>query len=145
MIKLIKARILYWLLMFMVGFVFVALVFGIVLFVYPYKIISFEDEIFPVTTPIVKAGGQVQYEVSSIKYMNIHGTVTRHLIDTYVYSYPSIETKASVCKTSRIVTLDIPTYAEPGIYHVKTVYTYRVNFLKTITYTKDTEVFEVIK
>jgi hypothetical protein len=116
-----------------------------VLAIYPFNVIEFKDEFFPVSTSVVKAGGQVQYTAVSTKYMRVAATVNRHLVDTYVYSYPSITAQTSKGSTERVVTLKIPEFAEPGLYRVKTIYTYRINFLQTKTYIKYTESFEVVR
>jgi hypothetical protein len=114
------------------------------LLVYPYKVLSFNYDKAEVITPIVKAGDEVRFKVDYVKYGNLYGTVARQLVNEYVYYYSPVITSTPPGHIVRTMAVTIPSNAEPGIYFIRSTYVYRVNFLREITYVKETENFEVI-
>jgi hypothetical protein len=122
------------------------LILGIIaMMIVPIKVTDFKDDKFPILTPIVKAGEQVQFHVVVTKYINAPATVSRHLVNDYIFSYTPMISNVEKGTSERTVSLDIPKYIEPGIYHIKTVYIYKINFMREVTYIKNTEDFEVVK
>jgi hypothetical protein len=91
----------------------------------PVKVLEFKDVKYPVLTPVVKAGGMLEYKANVIKYKPIAGQL------------PCGE-------SDRNIQLELPTYIEPGIYYIRIVYSYRVNIFRTEKYIQDTETFEVV-
>jgi hypothetical protein len=111
----------------------------------PCKVLEFPNDKYEVITPVVKAGGEVTYRMQYEKFKPFVGTASKQLINDIVYSYLPAVGQASVGITDKEVTLEIPDYISPGIYFIRTVYTYKVNALKTVTYTHDTVTFEVVR
>ena len=115
------------------------------LFIYPYKLVKFNDDKFPVLTPIVRAGEELQFQVDFYRYTKLPTKVSRQLINDYVYYYTEITASNPQGHIDKIGTVTIPSNIEPGVYFLRNIYKYEVNFLRTITIVKDTEKFEVIK
>lgn len=111
---------------------------------YPYQVLVLKTPIH-VVTKTLKPGGLLIYEVEYCKYMNLPAQVTRQLIDTEVHFFPPVTSNLPVgCSKSRR-TQELPTLLASDYYHLHITNTYQVNPLRTMTYSWDTEVFEVTK
>lgn len=122
------------------------LILGIIaMMIVPCKVLDFKDAKYPVTTPVVKTGGVVEFQVRLTKYNDIPGTVSRQLMNSYIYNYSPIVGQLASGEVDKLVQIEIPTYLEPGTYFLRSIYEYKVNPLRTERYVHDTESFEVIK
>jgi hypothetical protein len=111
----------------------------------PVKVLEFKDVKYPVLTPVVKAGGMLEYKAHVVKYKNLEGLVTRQLINSYIYNYTPVTGQLPCGESDRNIQIELPTYIEPGIYYIRIVYSYRVNIFRTEKYIQDTETFTVIQ
>jgi hypothetical protein len=125
--------------------IFLVIAYLTTLLVYPYKLVTFNDDKFPILTPTVKAGEEVQFQVDFYRYTNLPTTVSRQLINNYVYYYPEVTASNPQGHLIKVGTVTIPANVEPGDYYIRTAYKYKVNFIREITIVKDTEYFEVIE
>lgn len=110
---------------------------------YPYKIITFNTETFPVITKVVKPGGQLIYEADACKHMDIGATVNRVFEDELIY--PMVQTishRTFGCAKQKVV-VNIPRTLMPDTYRLKTVFTYEVNPIRVISITRYTDYFVV--
>jgi len=98
-----------------------------------------------VLTPVVKAGGKVQFEVEYCKNRDYACTVNRILQNDLRYYYTPMKSNIGKGCGKVVFSLDIPEYVPVGKYTIQTNNEYDVNFLRKQTYTYETEMFEVIK
>ena len=117
----------------------------ITMLIWPYNIITWEDEYFPVLNKKVIAGDPVVYEVAYCKNSDLSAKLSKSLVNDNIYLYSAVDSNAECGCHVVNATLETPSYAEPGLYHVKIVYEYSPNLLRKITYTKESEVFEIVK
>jgi len=113
------------------------------LLVWPYKIISMEQP-HKGLTPVVKAGEDVRYEVTFCKHSDIIGDIDIQLVDDVIYNIvPSKASNLMGCKDT-VGYKTIPKSIPDGTYYLRFTITYKVNPLRTITETYETEKFQVI-
>lgn len=117
----------------------------VIAIIYPYNLVDYNYDKYKILTPVVKRGTQVIFESEFYKHTDLSATVSRQLIDGNVYYYAEMPATNPQGYNKIKVTLDIPSYAEPGKYYIRSIIKYRVNFLRTITYINDTEYFEIIE
>lgn len=112
---------------------------------WPVTIIKPLEQPYKIKTPIVEVGGYVVYEVRACKYFDIAGFITRSFEDGALY--PAISSSGNVkkgCAKSE-VSVAIPNYIPPGVYHINLDASYQVNPIRTIIYHFKTEDFRVKK
>lgn len=119
---------------------------GLILFwlLYPYRPISFNYDKAEVITPVVKRSETMQFKASYCRHNDMVATISRQLINTYIYYYSDITSASPKGCQDRIISVDIPVNIEPGEYYVKNTYSYKVNPIRTIKFVKETEKFEII-
>jgi hypothetical protein len=120
------------------------LYFSFVLF-YPFKILTFEYDKFPVLTPVVKAGDVVVFRSKWYRYSCAKGTVSRQLVNNYLYYYSPMPTLSNKGFNDKKIPLKIPSDVEPGEYFIRNIYTFKIHNFRIIEYVKDTESFKVVK
>ena len=112
----------------------------------PARVISFCSPKYEVLTPVVKAGEFVEYRIELIKYKEIPGTVSRMLVNSYIYTLTPTDGNLPIGPNNQILRIPIPNFVEPGLYYINTVYKYPTNFgFRTEVYSHNTETFEIIK
>lgn len=144
MCKIDRVKATYRALMSMIGILAAVMVLTVFLSFFPNNIITFEDEKFPVLTPVVVAGDEVEFQVTFYKHYDLLGVINRQLIDGRIYQYAPEAATLNKGFQDRITTVRIPSYVDSGKYYIRTYYTYRVNALNTQEFYMDTEYFEVI-
>jgi hypothetical protein len=116
---------------------------------YPYKPIIIHSPM-PVLNPgkSIKAGGVIRCEFKSNKMMPLSATVTQQLINSFVFTLasPPVE-DAPPGKSSLVIPLPIPLWAEPGVYHIHNTYSYVVSEFprRVVTVEADSENFTIIQ
>lgn len=94
----------------------------------------------------VQSGGYLIYAVDYCKHTDITPQIGKSFIDGVVYTIPdSVGANFSVGCGTNHVQLYIPKALPTGVYHVKIIFKYQVNPIKTKTYDLKTENFTVIK
>lgn len=129
-----------WIVIVLANLLFVLLIFW---FWYPYNVIEFKEPKFKVVSKNVKQGGTLQFISSYCKHMNISGTVSRAYINGIIYTtLPVITNRETGCHTVK-VQLILPDELPKGKYHLHNLYQYKVNPIRTVTVTQETEDFIV--
>lgn len=108
---------------------------------YPYNVAEIKSiEIEPVIY-----GTVLQYKVDYCKYLNIPAVVTRQLIDNAIIFLPSVETNNPVgChKSDRFI--ELPNYIRSDTFILRISSTYKINPIREITITNDSNEFKLIK
>ena len=131
--------------MIFLGIVMCLILIVIAMMTIPVKALTFEDDKFPITSHEIKPGGIVEYAVKGTKHNDLPATVGRQLINSYIYNYTQVVGNLPIGSFDKKVQLNIPEYAESGIYFVRITYTYQVNPFRKEVIVKDTETFMVIK
>lgn len=111
---------------------------------YPYKTIDVFKTPLKILTPEVKRGESVVYEVDYCKYTDQQADVTISFTDGFSYPQPRVtsNTLKGCAKTQRAVI--VPDNLPAQTYHLHITLEYRMNSLRTITKTYDTEKFKVL-
>ena len=114
--------------------------------VYPYRPIQFKNLPYKVKNKVIKAGGVLEYTSDYCKYTNEIPSTIRSFVNDIIYNLPVGQaTKKPIgCAKSTFILL-VPKELPPSIYILKTTYTYKVNPIRNIVVTNDTEKFEVVK
>lgn len=81
-----KDKMIYYFMVSITAIIFVIIISSLVVYLYPYKILTFDNDLYTVNTPIVKAGEQVEFTVELTKHTDIPGEISRQLINTYIYN-----------------------------------------------------------
>ena len=112
---------------------------------YEPEIVEFTQEYMTVLNNPTFAGDNVYYEVPYCKSKDIPARVSRELINGEIINYPSfISTFELGCHTE-LKSLIIPPYAPSGDnYKVRTSIEFRVNPLKSVYKTIESEPFTVV-
>ncbi len=116
---------------------------------WPYEVIRpFADlsKPVPVMTPLVKQGGVLIYSVGLCKTTSIVGTINRAFVDGLVFEMPPVKAlMARGCRDGEQseVAVQVPMTLPPGRYHLEAEVSYRVNPIRTMTYSFVTQTFVV--
>ena len=94
---------------------------------------------------IVKAGDILVYKICYEKLMPVSGKLSRKLINDTKIDLRDADITAPVGKDADFVQISVPPYAPPGKYHLWWSASYKVNPLRTVTVSKESEGFEVVK
>lgn len=113
--------------------------------VYPYKVLEFKDNKFPVIIKTVEQGRDLQYISRYCKYMDLPATVTGTYANGIIYTVPTVNTNREAGCHSIIVQITIPLELPVGKIHFERVYQFRVNPIRTISITHRTEDFTIIE
>lgn len=133
------------------------LIFGIVLsfifvftiafwWLYPYKVMSFQDGNGTFVSNKVKSGGYLEMHQNSCKYQDLPSSINRQFIDGFLYQVaPSTNNRPLGCR--QITELIYVPKALPvdSTYRIRTVISFKVNPIRTVSYTVITEPFTVVK
>lgn len=113
--------------------------------IYPYTPITVESPIL-ITNPNkqVKAGEELVYKITYEKKMDIHGILTRKLINEFKIDLADSPAASPVGKDSDKVPIPIPRGADPGKYRLWWSATYKVNPIRTVTVSAESEEFEIV-
>jgi hypothetical protein len=113
---------------------------------YPYKVITFSDEYFPVVNKVVPQGGQLQFISNNCKYMDLPAKTSRSLIDDIIYFLPTeVTIMPKTGCNSIVITIDIASTIPPGEYRLQNIYEYQVNPIRQISIIKKTDIFVIVK
>ena len=113
--------------------------------VYPYDVITVESPIKIMNTGrMVEPGGMLVYKISYNKKMNINGIVSRKIVNTFKIDYKDTLATAPIGKDSDEILLPVPMFSMPGEHYLFWSASYKVNPLRTIVVTVESERFFVI-
>jgi hypothetical protein len=122
----------------------VLLLYGIYFIFYPFKPVTFNRNKFEVITKEVKQGEPLIYRANICKNMDIATEVTRSFNNDIIYLLPpTVSTKPTGCSITNVA-VPVPEELPAGEYFLRTRFVYKINALRTITVTHDSEEFEII-
>jgi hypothetical protein len=120
------------------------LLFGFLLF-YPFNPATFYKGSFQTSKQQYHRGEILDWTLKYNKHYAIPCQVTRMFIDGIIYQLPTVITNNPVGEQNFVNrTLKIPEELPPGHYRMRTVLIYKVNPFRDISYTFDTNMFEIL-
>lgn len=111
---------------------------------YPYKTIEFNQPL-RVNQKEINTGQHLQFNVDYCKYTNLQATVDNIFVDSVIYYTPPQPSQLTMGCRKLTYSIYIPRALVPGEYIIKSVYTYRVNPIRTINVTVETETFTIVE
>lgn len=109
---------------------------------WPYKTM---DAKFILITPQVKAGERVEYEFEYCKFTDLSAVIVKQIInDTVVHLTPITSNQAKGCG-NMIASAKTPEYLPPGKYKLRITTIYKMNPVREISVSSETEEFEIIE
>jgi hypothetical protein len=145
LMKFIKIKLVNWLLLALVVIMIFIVSIGVVAMVKPYNVLTFTTEKYKILTTDIHPGDTIKMQVDVIKNLQYPIRVSRQLVNHYVYLYAETVGNNPVGPIDNIVLINLPEYAETGIYYIHSIYLIKVNSLREVTYNHDSETFEVTK
>lgn len=113
------------------------------LMLYPYKTIEFKE--FAITTPVVRAGENFTNRGHHIKYTDKPCLITWQLLSKdFSYYYPTFYSNVPPGEMKMTVKKEVPLFTPPGEYIIRNIPVYRMNPLREVTVTKDSNSFKII-
>jgi hypothetical protein len=121
---------------------FIMVITATVWLTYPYKPAEFKS--VTILSPQVKQGGELHYIVNYCKYTQIPAQVVRAFINDIVYTTDSITTNNPIgCRSSQSVIV-VPQELSKGVYYLRQTWIYKVNPVREVIITTNSDSFEVI-
>jgi len=111
---------------------------------YPYKPIEFTAPL-RVNKKEINPGDHLSFDISYCKTCKLQANITNIFVDSIVYYTPTQPSDLAPGCHSTTYSIYIPRALPPGEYHIKSIYTYRVNPLRTINVIVETESFTIVK
>ncbi len=112
---------------------------------YPYEPIVIKSLKIANPDKRVVAGGHLTYCLEYDKKMNVQGVLVRKLLNEFIIDLRSSDGTAPVGKDKIKVSIVIPPYASPGKYTLWWASTYKVNPLRSVTVTAESDPFEIVE
>ena len=123
----------------------ILLLYGMFYLFYPFNPVTFNRERFEVLTKEVQQGNSLIYRADVCKNMDIATEFTRSFNNDIVYLIPpTVSTRPKGCAITDIA-IPVPEELPTGEYFLRTRFIYRLNALRTITISHDSEKFEIIE
>jgi hypothetical protein len=124
-----------WFLMLLVGF----------WLLYPYKPLVIKDPLFPIVNKIVKQGKNIQFISDNCKNTNLTSKTSRAFVDDIIYYVHPITTNVRKGCGKVIITVPVPDTLPPGKYYLQNIFEYKVNPIRVVSVTHNTENFLVVE
>lgn len=109
-----------------------------------YKPIVFNNIPFPVSKTQFKNGDTLSYTVDYCKHIAMDSLVTREFVNQVVYVTPSIFSNVPLGCNRVVAEIVIPESLYDGTYQLKIHYAYKVNPIRTVTVTAESQTFEIV-
>jgi hypothetical protein len=112
---------------------------------YPYVPLIIEKPI-KIMNPnkTVVAGEYLVYSIEYDKKLPVEGVLTRKLLNDYIIDMRSSVSNSRLGKDERLVHLQIPHYAAPGKYTLWWSVTYKMNPVRHVTVSVESEPFTIV-
>ena len=111
---------------------------------WPFKV--YENKSLVTDKIVYNVGDEIKFINDYCKFIPLEVTVNTRLVNDIIYQYSPIVRNAPVgCGKIQSEIRKIPDYAESGTYHIEVVLNYKVNFLRTINYTIESNQFHVVR
>lgn len=111
---------------------------------FPYDVQEHYKTPYEVLTPQVKNGEELVYKVDFCKFMNADATIHPAIVDGHIVTLPSKDTSLPRGCYELEAHVELPELAEGEYKYVETI-KYRVNPIRTVSYTYESELFEVVE
>jgi hypothetical protein len=93
----------------------------------------------------VIAGDWLIYRITYDKRMNVSGTLTRKLVNSFKLDLADSSATAPIKKGQDLVYIEIPKRADPGKYKLHWSVAYDVNPIRTVVVSTESEYFYIIE
>lgn len=123
---------------------FILVVYGAIALVYPYKTLEITSDVKVLNSPVTR-GDVLYYRFERCKYTDKPITLSKELANGYHIAYTPISTTADKGCTNITSSVVIPDYTPAGHYILRLVATSRINSLREISVSFQTEEIVVIK
>lgn len=127
--------------------VFMIVLVGIILYwgLYPYNVVDYKVDYFEMTKEEYKVGEQLTYRTAFCKHGGYSAITTRVLKDGVSYLFPAQNsTSLEGCYDFISSSTEVPNVPE-GQYIFEMTVTYQVNPIRTISYTKESKPFMIVR
>ena len=111
----------------------------------PYTVVTFGGENTKLVETTVKSGGYLHIKQDYCKHSPIPARVSCEFIDGLTYTVPVFNSDREVGCAQRIEYKYIPKALPSGNFKMSCVYSYKVNPIRTVEYTLETDFFTIIK
>ena len=111
--------------------------------IYPYDVIDIHSLVIENEGKKVEQGETLVYGLDYTKHLNLPGTVSRQLVNSFTITYSDISGISPVGSRVSHTFLPIPEYASPGKYRLRWTARYQVNLMRFIYVTEWSDEFEV--
>lgn len=121
---------------------------GVILYwqIYPYKVLEAREGNYGIDKTVYKQGEDFNIRFEVCKNMKIEEDIYGKFIDGVIYSIPENSSSFETgCYSTYISSVSIPDNLPAGTYIYEETVVYRVNPIRTITYTFTTPEFEVVE
>ena len=112
----------------------------------PYEPVIYNENPFPIITPIVEAGNNVLYHSDTCRTVTGKVLVSRTLRNDVLINLPdrTFTQEKAECVSFNNASVEIPTFAPSGIYTIEITSCFQVNPIREVCSKVLTEEFEVI-
>lgn len=108
--------------------------------------IMWQKEPLALAPKTVKAGEYVTITFDYCKYREAVGNVSIYLVDSQIFSLRTVTSALPVgCRNDLKYPIQIPATVQPGKYYIRETLDFHLNPFRHITYSYNSEEFEVIK
>lgn len=132
--------------------VIVSMVFSVTMFfifmfwwIFPYRTISVSQHPYKVLTPEVKQGQMMTYVIDYCKHTNAIAEVHKQFVDGIIYAVPESSIGIEKGCGSKTISIKVPKTLPPGDYKLKVDVSFKVNPIRVISNSYETEIFSVVK
>uniref|UniRef100_A0A6M3JP92 Uncharacterized protein n=1 Tax=viral metagenome TaxID=1070528 RepID=A0A6M3JP92_9ZZZZ len=112
--------------------------------VWPFKILDVKEPI-KVVSEYVYPGDRLFYEIDFEKHVDTAGILNRKLVDGFVIDLGDVSVPSKARKNIVTASVKIPAFTPPGRYRLRWSVTYKINPLRTIVRSFESEYFHVIE
>ena len=114
---------------------------------YPYEPLIIKRQPIEIVNPgkSVAAGDLLLYKIEWQKNMNIHGVLSRKIINSYKVDLEEAEATEHIGIGRSVVPVRIPRWITPGVHYLRWSVSYKVNPIRTVSVSVDSEKFTVVE
>jgi hypothetical protein len=111
----------------------------------PYPTINYLSEEFPVSDSVVQQGDDITYNVRYCKTTDQMPTIKKQFVDGIIFNAEEFEAFIEKGCGDIDIPLHIPDTLPPGNYKLRVTITYKVNPIRNIEKTHETNWFQVLE
>lgn len=134
---------------FYLALLLMAMTTGIYLYVsywvlWPFKVVEYK-EIEILHQDEIYQGNTVEFKISSRKNMSLPAKIIIQLINQRVETYAPFESNMPMGETTKIYSVKLSAFTEPGIHYITWTAIYQIHPLRTVVYSITSKPFNVLK